>query len=104
MGSRAGRREVPPAAQPTRALIFLGVRAAMPRGFQAPRCRKEARKEASATRACEPHCSDRSTREGRRKGMGMDVTKPYKFIGFGAMEVTKPYKSIGVGAMDVTKP
>ncbi len=22
----------------------------------------------------------------------MDVTKPYKFIGFGAMDVTKPYK------------
>jgi hypothetical protein len=21
----------------------------------------------------------------------MDVTKPYKFIGFGAMDVTKPY-------------
>ncbi len=25
----------------------------------------------------------------RRRG-GMDVTKPYKFIGFGAMDVTKP--------------
>ncbi len=24
-----------------------------------------------------------------------DVTKPYKFIRFGAMDVTKPYKSIG---------
>ncbi len=34
----------------------------------------------------------------------MDVTKPYKFIGFGAMDVTKPYKFIGFGAMDVTKP
>jgi hypothetical protein len=32
------------------------------------------------------------------------VTKPYKFIGFGAMDVTKPYKFIGFGAMDVTKP
>jgi hypothetical protein len=32
------------------------------------------------------------------------VTKPYKFIGFGAMEVTKPYKSTGFGAMEVTKP
>ncbi len=31
-------------------------------------------------------------------------TKPYKFIGFGAMNVTKPYKFIGFGAMDVTKP
>ncbi len=30
-------------------------------------------------------------------------TKPYKFIGFGAMDVTKPYKFIGFGAMDVTK-
>ena len=34
----------------------------------------------------------------------MDVTKPYKFIGFGAMDVTKPYKFIGFGATDVTKP
>ncbi len=34
----------------------------------------------------------------------MDVTKPYQFIGFGAMEVTKPYKFIGFGAMDATKP
>ncbi len=25
----------------------------------------------------------------------MEVTKPYKFIGFGPMEVTKPYKFIG---------
>ncbi len=25
----------------------------------------------------------------------MEVTKPYKFIGFAAMEVTKPYKFIG---------
>ena len=34
----------------------------------------------------------------------MEVTKPYKFIGFVAMEVTKPYKFIGFGAMAVTKP
>ena len=27
----------------------------------------------------------------------MDVTKPYKFIGFGAMDVTKPYKFIRFG-------
>ena len=27
----------------------------------------------------------------------MDVTKPFKFIGFGAMDVTKPYKFIGFG-------
>ncbi len=33
----------------------------------------------------------------------MDVTKPYKFIGFGAMDVTKSYRFIGFGAMDVTK-
>ncbi len=32
----------------------------------------------------------------------MDVTKPYRFIGFGAMAVTKPYKFTGFGAMDVT--
>ena len=25
----------------------------------------------------------------------MDATKPYKFIGFGAMDATKPYKFIG---------
>ncbi len=34
----------------------------------------------------------------------MDVTKPYKSIGLGAMDVTKPLKSIGFGAMEVTKP
>jgi hypothetical protein len=34
----------------------------------------------------------------------MDVTKPYKFLGFGAMDVTKPCKFLGFGAMDVTKP
>ncbi len=34
----------------------------------------------------------------------MDVTKPYKFTGFGAMDVTKPYEFIGFGAKDVTKP
>ena len=32
----------------------------------------------------------------------MEVTKPYKFIRFGAMEVTKPYEFIGFGAMEVT--
>ncbi len=32
----------------------------------------------------------------------MDVTKPYEFIGFGAMEVTKPYEFIGFGAMGET--
>ncbi len=31
----------------------------------------------------------------------MDVTKPYKFIGFEAMDVAKPYEFIGFGAMDV---
>jgi hypothetical protein len=34
----------------------------------------------------------------------MDVTKPYKFIRFGATDVTKPYKFIGFGAMDATTP
>ncbi len=34
----------------------------------------------------------------------MDVTKHYRFIGFGAMDVTKPYRFIGFGATDVTKP
>ncbi len=28
----------------------------------------------------------------------MDVTKPYEFIGFGAMDVTKPYEFIGFGS------
>ncbi len=28
----------------------------------------------------------------------MDVTKPYEFIGFGAMDATKPYKFIWFGA------
>ncbi len=27
----------------------------------------------------------------------MDVTKPYKYIGLGAMDVTKPYTFIGFG-------
>ncbi len=31
----------------------------------------------------------------------MDVTKPYEFIGFGAMDVTKPYEFIGFGAFVV---
>ncbi len=34
----------------------------------------------------------------------VDVTKPYKFIGFGARGVTKPYELIGFGAMDATEP
>ncbi len=34
----------------------------------------------------------------------VDVTKPYEFIGFGAMDVTKPCELVGFGAMDVTKP
>ncbi len=28
----------------------------------------------------------------------MDATKPYEFIGFGAMDATKPYEFIGFGA------
>ncbi len=34
----------------------------------------------------------------------MEVTKPYEFIGFGAMEVTKPYDFIGFGAMERRAP
>ncbi len=34
----------------------------------------------------------------------IDVTKPYKLIGFGAINITKPYRFIGFGAIDVTKP
>ncbi len=32
------------------------------------------------------------------------LSKPYEFIGFGAMDVTKSYEFIGFGAMEVTKP
>jgi hypothetical protein len=32
----------------------------------------------------------------------MEVTKPYRFIGFGAMEFTKAYKFSRLGAMEVT--
>ena len=34
----------------------------------------------------------------------MDATKPYEFIGFGAMDATKPYEFMRFGAMDATKP
>ncbi len=34
----------------------------------------------------------------------MDVTKPYEFIGFGAMDATKPYKFIGFGPVDEQSP
>ena len=34
----------------------------------------------------------------------MDATKPYEFIGFGAMDATKPYEFIGFGAMDAPEP
>ncbi len=34
----------------------------------------------------------------------MDATKPYEFIGFGAMDATKSYEFIGFGVMDATKP
>ncbi len=30
----------------------------------------------------------------------MDATKPYKFIGFGAMDATKLYEFIGFGAIE----
>ncbi len=40
----------------------------------------------------------------RTISLGLEVTKPYKFIVFGAMEVTKPYKFTGFGVMEVTKP
>jgi hypothetical protein len=32
------------------------------------------------------------------------VSKPYKFIGFGAIDVSKTYKCIGFGAIGVSKP
>jgi hypothetical protein len=34
----------------------------------------------------------------------MEVTKPYKFIGFGAMEVTNAYKFIGFGGAGILNP
>jgi hypothetical protein len=46
-------------------------------------------------------------RAGPRTGIRCrlsDATKPYEFIGFGAMDVTKPYEFIGFGPYDVTKP
>jgi hypothetical protein len=33
----------------------------------------------------------------------MDVTKPYKFIGFGGMDVTKSYKFVWFGDIDAPK-
>jgi hypothetical protein len=34
----------------------------------------------------------------------MEATKPYEFIGFGAIAITKPHKFIGFGAIAMTKP
>ncbi len=34
----------------------------------------------------------------------MEATKPYEFIGLGAMEATKPYEFIWLEAMEATKP
>ncbi len=33
----------------------------------------------------------------------MDATKPYKFIGFGAIDATKPYEFIRFGVMSAHK-
>ncbi len=43
-------------------------------------------------------------RAREQSGTRAPGTKPYKFIGFGAMDGPKPYKFIEFGAMDVTKP
>ncbi len=40
----------------------------------------------------------------RRRSATIDVTKPLKIMGFGAIAVTRPYRFIGFGATDVTKP
>ncbi len=32
------------------------------------------------------------------------LSKPYEFIGFGAIDVTEPYKFTGFGVIDVPKP
>ncbi len=39
-----------------------------------------------------------------KKVEGEAITKPYKFIRFGAIASTKPYKFIGFGAIAITKP
>ncbi len=44
------------------------------------------------------------TKSHKFKCFLVDVTKPCRFIGFGARCVTKPYEFIWFGAMDVTNP
>ncbi len=41
-------------------------------------------------------------RSGRAVFLSSDVTKPYEFIGFGAMDATKPHEFIGFGAQITT--
>ncbi len=55
----------------------------------------------ASPRAARPH---RAFNKSKIQAKVSSLTKPYKFIGFGAMYVTKPYKYIGFGAMYVTKP
>ncbi len=82
------------------------------------RCPLGAPRQATAARAPEAGAA-RTLARGRRRAArllrgpaalagqtlgGIDVTKPYKFIGFGGIEVTKPYKFIGFWGIEVTKP
>ena len=53
---------------------------------------------------CRQQAASKAQPDGPARGGDGGITKPYKFIGFGAMDVTKPYKFIGFGAMAVTKP
>ena len=48
--------------------------------------------------------ADVSSNHGPAALVSAPMTKPYEFIGFGAMEVTKSNKCIGFGAMEVDIP
>ncbi len=41
---------------------------------------------------------------GSSTPLDLGATKPYKFIGFGAIGATKPYIFIGFGAIGATRP
>ena len=45
----------------------------------------------------------RNSRNLESRG-AIDITKPYKFIGFGPIDITKPCKFIGSGAIYIIKP
>ncbi len=56
-----------------------------------------------------PMLLPQSARAGRSdvrwlQSVSSDVTKPSKFIAFGAMDVTRPYEFDWFGAMDAAQP